>query len=110
MLYRSSFLFQTLWRSLYQSPSGPRIVGPEPDWLIQRINEERPKQKEEQLKRRLSTSDDELILVIEDGSNVISTTTTTKIMKTNDGCDYSSEDIENIIDDSAELSQLSIDL
>jgi len=76
---------------------------------LQRINEEKSKQKQEQLKRRLSASDDEPILVIQDGSNVISTKTT-KIMKTNDGCDYFSEDIENIIDDSAELSQLSIDL
>ena len=59
--------------------------------------------------QHLSTSDDEPILVIQDGSNVISTKTT-KIMKINDGCDYFSEDIENIIDDSAELSQLSIDL
>jgi len=58
--------------------------------------------------QHLSTSDDEPILVIQDGSNVISTKTT-KIMKINDGCDYFSEDIENIIDDSAELSQLSID-
>ena len=53
--------------------------------------------------------DDEPVLVLEDRSNVISTTTN-KIIKTNDACDYSSEDIENIIDDSTELGQISIDL
>ncbi len=52
--------------------------------------------------------DDEPVLVLEDRSNVISTTN--KIIKTNDACDYPSEDIENIIDDSTELGQISIDL
>ncbi len=53
--------------------------------------------------------DDEPVLVLEGRYNVISTTTN-KIIKTNDDWDYSSEDIENIMDDSTELGQISIHL
>ena len=73
-------------------------------FILQRINEEKSNEKQEQSKRRLSTSDDDLILVIKNKDNLISSTTT------NDDYDYSSDDIENIIDNSAEQGRILFDL
>jgi hypothetical protein len=53
--------------------------------------------------------DDEPVLVLQGRYNDISITTN-KIIKTNDDWDYSSEDIENIIDDRKQLGQISIHL
>ncbi len=54
--------------------------------------------------------DDEPVFVLEDRSNVISTTTNKQNNKNKWSCDYSSEDIENIMNDSMELDQISNDL
>ncbi len=51
--------------------------------------------------------DDEPVLILQGRYNAISITTN-KIIKTNDDWDYSSEDIENIIDDRKQLGQISI--
>ncbi len=69
---------------------------------LQQINEERSKQKTQQFKRKLSISDDESVSMVKDRSNSMSTATTAKTMEINDIENYSSEDIENILDESAE--------
>ena len=77
--------------------------------LLKRINEEKLKENQEQSKRRLSTSDDEQILVFKNRDSLISSTTTKKT-KINDYCDYSSDDTENILDDSAVPDEILFDL
>ncbi len=63
------------------------------------------KKNQEQSKRRLSISDDEQILVFKNRDSLISATTTI-----NDDCDYSLDDAENIIDDSAVPDEILPDL
>jgi len=63
------------------------------------------KKNQEQSKRRLSISDDEQILVFKNRDSLISSTTTR-----NDDCDYSLDDTENIIDDSAAPDEILPDL
>jgi len=70
-------------------------------WL-KRINEEKLKKNQEQSKRRLFTSDDGQILVFKNRDCLVSST----ITKKNDDCDYSSDNTENIIDDSAVSDQI----
>jgi hypothetical protein len=80
---------------------------------LQRINEEKRKESQEQSKRKLSTSDDESILVVQNDDN-LSSSTTIKKTKVNDDfdCDhdYSSNDSEDIIDDSVEPDEILFDL
>jgi len=71
---------------------------------LQKINEEKSK-------RRLSTSDDESILLVQNGDNLSSSTN--KRTKPNDSdsdCDYSLNDIEDIIDDSVEPGEILFDI
>ena len=77
--------------------------------LLKRINEEKLKENQEQSKRRLSTSDDEQILVFKNRDTLTSSATTRKT-KINDDCDYSSDDTENIIDDSVVPDEILFDL
>jgi hypothetical protein len=67
------------------------------------------KKNQGQSKRRLSISDDEQILVFKNRDSLISSRTTKKT-KINDDCDYSSDDTENIIDDSAVSDEILLDL